>query len=189
MFGVFRKKSESYSGRDAYRYLEPMIRKASALYIISPYVDSYYAKFLRGNLNGKKVYMISSSIDPRAKKLLAGRRDRLSLLAYVPLILALAYVSAAMDFYFAAVATVSGIALVVLAYLLVTEKKTKNLNLKVPSSFVHAKMYISNSMAIEGSANLTYKGMHSNVEHITITRSAEDVESLKKEFFRLWDSL
>ncbi len=189
MFGIFKRESESYSGRESYKYLEPMIRRSSELYIISPYIDPYYARFLIGNLRGKKVYVISSSIDPRARKLLIGKRDRIALLAYILLILSLDYVSAAVNFHFAVVTLISGVAIAVLAYLLATEKKIKGLHLKVPSSFVHAKMYVSESMAIEGSANLTYKGMHSNVEHITITRSAEGAERLRKEFFRLWNSL
>lgn len=189
MFGIFRKESESHSGNDTYRYVEPMLRKARELCIVSPYIDSYYARFLLGNLRGKKIYLISSSMDPRARALLAGKRDRTSLLVYAFIILALDYLSAATGIYLGYVLAASGVALAVIAYMLATAKRIKGLSIKVPSSFVHAKMYVSESTGIEGSANLTYKGMHSNIEHISITRSGSEVERLRKEFFGLWNSL
>jgi phosphatidylserine/phosphatidylglycerophosphate/cardiolipin synthase-like enzyme len=189
MFGIFRKERESYSGRDAYKYVEPLIRKAKELYIISPYIDLYYAKFLLSNRGGKKIYIISSSIDQGAMKLFAGKRDRLSLLAYIVLIAALDYAAAMLGFYLSYVLIGSGIAIAAIAYMLSAPKKIKGLNVKVPSSFVHAKMYVSDSAAIEGSANLTYKGMHRNVERITVVRSKDEVEKMRKEFFALWNSL
>ncbi len=189
MFGIFRKETESYSGRDSYKYVEPLIQKAKALYIISPFIDSYYARFLLSNHTGKKIYLISSSIDPSARKLLAGGRDRFSLFAYMVLIVVLDFAVALLGFYISYVIFGSGIAIAVMAYLLATQKNVKGINMKVPSSFVHAKMYISDSAAIDGSANLTYSGMHRNVEHITVVRSKDDVEKMRKEFFALWNSL
>jgi len=39
-------------------------------------------------------------------------------------------------------------------------RRPKNIRLKVPKEFIHAKFYVGDNEAITGSANLTYRGMH-----------------------------
>ena len=64
----------------------------------------------------------------------------------------------------------------------------RSIELRVPKGFVHAKMYIGEKTAIVGSANLTYAGMHQNVEHIDVIRDRGQIADLKKQFFSMWNS-
>ena len=56
----------------------------------------------------------------------------------------------------------------------------------VRGNFVHEKVYISDSMAITGSANLTYSGMHKNTERIAIIDSRKEIGELRRHFEELW---
>ena len=49
-------------------------------------------------------------------------------------------------------------------------------------------MYIAEHAAATGSANLTYSGMHRNVEHLSMTYSHDEIRRLEKQFWRLWDA-
>jgi phosphatidylserine/phosphatidylglycerophosphate/cardiolipin synthase-like enzyme len=63
----------------------------------------------------------------------------------------------------------------------------KNIMLKTTGEdFVHEKLYISDSMAIIGSANLTYNGTHKNIEHIEIIRDRGEIDELKRHFNSMW---
>ena len=66
--------------------------------------------------------------------------------------------------------------------------KGSRIEFRKPKGFVHSKFYIGENGAIQGSANLTYNGMHKNVENISIIRDQEGIEKLRKEFYKLWDS-
>ena len=74
------------------------------------------------------------------------------------------------------------------AYLLISLSSCKKIRLKAPKEFVHAKMYVGDETAIEGSANLTYNGMHKNVEQISVTRNEKKIAELKEQFWKLWNS-
>ncbi|MDE1811173.1 MAG: hypothetical protein KGH66_03965, partial [Candidatus Micrarchaeota archaeon] len=52
--------------------------------------------------------------------------------------------------------------------------------------FVHEKLYIGESTAITGSANLTFNGMHKNIEHIETTADPRKVQELTRHFDELW---
>lgn len=57
----------------------------------------------------------------------------------------------------------------------------------VKPTFVHAKIYIAdNELAVQGSANLTYSGLHSNVESLSIAETKEEVQQIEMEFRRIW---
>lgn len=57
----------------------------------------------------------------------------------------------------------------------------------VKPTFVHAKIYIiDNESAVSGSANLTYSGLHSNVESLSIAETQEEVQQFEMEFRRIW---
>jgi phosphatidylserine/phosphatidylglycerophosphate/cardiolipin synthase-like enzyme len=62
----------------------------------------------------------------------------------------------------------------------------RNISMVMPKRFVHAKMYISENEAISGSANLTYRGMHRNVEMLEIMHDKESVESMSSTFWKMW---
>jgi len=63
----------------------------------------------------------------------------------------------------------------------------RNIAIKIVTDrFVHEKMYISESSAIVGSANLTYSGTHKNVEHIEIIRDNKRIKEMDNHFDGLW---
>jgi phosphatidylserine/phosphatidylglycerophosphate/cardiolipin synthase-like enzyme len=71
-------------------------------------------------------------------------------------------------------------------------KKRDSGNLEVrfcTNVFVHEKLYIGNDKAITGSANLTYNGLHKNIEHIEVINSIERIGKLKSHFNDLWSKL
>ena len=52
---------------------------------------------------------------------------------------------------------------------------------------LHAKLYISdNKFAIHGSANLTFGGLNSNIEQISILEEKNEISELKKVFEDIW---
>ena len=66
-------------------------------------------------------------------------------------------------------------------------KIAKNITVKTTGEdFVHEKLYISDTVAIVGSANLTYAGMHKNVEHIQMVDDKNEITELKEHFNSLW---
>jgi phosphatidylserine/phosphatidylglycerophosphate/cardiolipin synthase-like enzyme len=83
-----------------------------------------------------------------------------------------------------AAVSISAIAIAVLLFY--SAKRKKRIIIRKPEGFVHAKIYISENEAIHGSANLTYNGTHSNIEHIEIIRDNEKIAKLHSEFERMW---
>jgi hypothetical protein len=72
-----------------------------------------------------------------------------------------------------------------------TASKNPNLKLMVLDkekvSFPHAKIYVIDSEhAISGSANLTYNGMHSSVENLTIAETKDEVQKIRNDFINMW---
>lgn len=183
---LFKERPASYYGKRAHKYVDKLLKAEKNLLIISPYIDDYYAEYLARHARGKSIHIISSSIKSSAAKKLRGRGVGNSftatfLAASVSYLLSLV---GAFNPYFAAATIVTGIALMALA---MTHRN--RIYLKIPRDFVHAKMYAGESTAIEGSANLTYAGMHQNVESIRVISDPEEVDRLKRNFWTLWNSL
>lgn len=58
---------------------------------------------------------------------------------------------------------------------------------KERSAFVHSKIYlVDKEHAISGSANLTYSGLNSNVESLSIAETKEEVQQIETDFMRIW---
>jgi phosphatidylserine/phosphatidylglycerophosphate/cardiolipin synthase-like enzyme len=190
MFRLFKNNAadqESYSGSSSYRYINSLIRKGSELYIVSPYIDNYYATVIRDLSSSRRFRIISSSIDERAKSILTHNVPKSKLALYFLMSLLVSY---ATYFLLHTLLYPAVIMLMFVIYAAIVRLTTGNRNvyLKIPNRFVHAKMYISEDQAITGSANLTYKGTHVNVEHIEIIRDRRRVDELRKDFLRLWNS-
>ncbi|MDE1855570.1 MAG: hypothetical protein KGH57_04635 [Candidatus Micrarchaeota archaeon] len=187
LLSLFKERTSSYYGKRAYKYVDKLLKDEKSLLIVSPYIDNYYADYLARNAGGRKIYIISSSISSTTAKKL--RRNNalgnsvaatflsasvnwllLMLNAFSPL-LALASISA-------------GAALI-----LVSLTHRNSIYLKIPKDFVHAKMYVGDKLAVEGSANLTYAGMHKNIESVRLIADQKDVDFLKRQFWTLWNSL
>ena len=176
---------ESYSGRQCYKYVESLIQDAKELLVVSPYIDSYYARFLIENTKGKRVRVISSSMDPEAGRILRGKRPLGMLLSSLAIILSLDYLAYANGAISAYILMPSAL-LAVTAFVLFG-RHPNGIDVRIPHSFVHAKMYISDKAAMHGSANLTYSGMHRNVEHIEVTSDRARIARMKKEFDDIWN--
>jgi HKD family nuclease len=53
--------------------------------------------------------------------------------------------------------------------------------------FIHSKIYIvDNNKAICGSANLTYSGLNSNVESLSIAENENEIQQIEHDFMRIW---
>ncbi len=182
MFGKGAAGNTYYYGSDTYKHIDHLLGRGNEILIVSPYIDKYYAGILLDRSKGRKLYLISSSMDSDALKMLQGG-TRLWIIGYLALslaILSLLYFIGA----YGAILLVSAIPLAV--GIIRNSGRGSGISLKVPRRFVHAKMYISDDMAITGSANLTYKGTHKNVEQINITYSKESIDGLRKQFWELW---
>lgn len=180
---IFAKEHEKVSGSDSYRYVETLIRKGGEVCIVSPYIDGYYARFLSRNSLGKRIYIISSSMDKEAIRILG---KRFSVLRFL-----LAILLSAVELYMGILYGIYAYALLAVALTLIigyfaSVMGNRNISLVMPRRFVHAKMYISENEAISGSANLTYRGMHRNVEMIEIMHDKESVEGMHRTFWRMW---
>ena len=184
MFGKGEPYSTYYYGSDTYKHIDDLIERGREILMVSPYVDRYYAEKLLEYSKGRRLYLISSSMDSEALRLLQGTSS-IWAIAY----LSLSSILLALLLYIRVPSTLLALSLIPIIVGSIKNLGRKRIMLKVPKQFVHAKMYISDSTAITGSANLTYKGTHRNLEQISITRSKGDVEKLKKQFWELWSKL
>ncbi len=185
MFGD-TTKNHHYYGSDTHKYINAMIGSSKRMYIISPYVDVHYAKFMARRTRSTEFYIISSSMDEDARNMLERGGSKIVLSVYLILSLFLLYLELAIGIRsyllaFSVLPIFWGIG----RYLSGTRSK-RRIHIKVPRQFVHAKMYISDNQAISGSVNLTYKGTHSNVEHIEISRDPEEIERMQEQFWEMW---
>jgi len=169
-----------------YKHVEKLIRRSKNVFIVSPYIDEYYAKFILRHARNKKIYIISSSPDEKAKKLLMkGGFPTLTLLLSIIMFL---------FYYLLRLAGLNYMFILIIGFLLfalfivrLSTKKPKSIRLKIPKEFIHAKFYIGDYEAITGSANLTYRGMHKNIEHLEIRNDPDYIKKLKTEFWRMWN--
>lgn len=186
MPSVLTHSPSSYSGSSSYRYIDRLLKRGNEIRIVSPYLDSYYATAIRRMARSKRFRILASSIDPDARKVL-GR-------GFPVMGLALCFFTSTAASYllyslFQSVAYVIGVFILFLICLelsILFSTGSRNVQLKVPAEFIHAKMYIAEREAIVGSANLTYKGTHRNVEHIEIVHDQKRVDGLRRDFDRLW---
>ncbi|MGC8676209.1 MAG: phospholipase D-like domain-containing protein [Candidatus Micrarchaeia archaeon] len=175
-------------GDRSYVAVDKLIKESKSLCIISPYIDEYYAKYLVKHAKGKRIRIISSSISRRAEKRLA-RRSLKRLAAFLLAVAMLNYALAG-----SGIEPLVGMASVLCssAYVLVYLSDATNkmgISLKTPRQFVHAKLYIGDNFAVEGSANLTFAGMHKNIEQTRRIENSEEVQALRNDFERLWRTL
>jgi len=180
------RESVHYSGKDCHVYVEKLIRSSKELMIVSPYVDSYYADFLRRNSSGKNIMLLSSSIDNSALKVMRARPHIFTISAIL-FVLVLLDIS---EYYVGILNMASILATAFFAAVLVVTLMIKGSGVKIrrPIDFVHMKMYISDNQAIHGSANLTFSGMYKNVEHIEVISDPNVIETFRKDFMKLWNS-
>ncbi len=177
------RSTKGYSGDSSYRHIDKLINgKGRNLRIISPYISDYYTKMLHRAARKKKVYVITHG-ESNSKKAPMTHGFRLKMLIYFAVIgLLLMF----FKFYIFAFGSFAVFA-IVLYFGIKGIKGNPNLRLKfVNDKFIHEKMYIGDALAIVGSANLTYSGMHKNIEHLEIITDQSRIDELAAHFDELW---
>ncbi len=194
-----------YCGEESGRLLETLLRKAkSYVYVSSPYLTPEYVTLLLEKAReGVKVRLITSysKVNKEALELLENaqlierRRGRKATPLKALILVTLA-----------SVVYPPLLALLLLfvwppTFIVIALKKIKkrkkidillsvspvSMRVKVPAEkFVHAKIYVVDGVAVVGSANLTWKGLHENVECLVVMRG-EAAEAVKKAFEEIWE--
>lgn len=185
LFNPFAQKDSSYSGKESYKYVDRILKGEKNLMIVSPYIDEYYANYLVNHARGKRIRILSSSMHAGAARRLRGR-NVWPAVRFSMLVAAFNIMFFLFGLQFLAFLAVSSAAAVL--YLALSLVGKRDISLRVPKDFVHAKMYIGDSVAAEGSANLTYAGMHQNVEHMDVIYDRKRIADLRRQFSRMWDS-
>lgn len=188
MFGLPKQTGTSYSGDGSYRYIDTLLEERSReLKIISPFIGPAYAKKLIEESKRKKIFVITSgSSNSDAVEMLTkkGKKYYLKPVFY----LSVAGVAAIyLKFYTIFAAIGFAIVLAIALNIMINRKRSSNLSVKVVTDkFIHEKLYLNDTSAIVGSANLTYSGTHKNIEHIEVVKEKEKVKSLSRHFDDMW---
>ncbi|MCL4380937.1 phospholipase D-like domain-containing protein [Candidatus Marsarchaeota archaeon] len=184
----------SYSGSESYKQIDALLRNSGKLKIISPYISLFYARRLAELSKSRKIWIITSKPNSGADMAAFKYLTKLSnIMVFIKLFVYFAVMGAfavLFGFYTAAFILL-GIFLMAFAALRLKYGSIARSNIFVKTSkqFIHEKIYIGNSSAIVGSANLTYSGTHRNIEYIEVIREKEKIKSLEKHFDSLWSSL
>ncbi len=177
------------SGSNSYKLIDELFKKSNELMIISPFISKNYAYTLLHYSQSKKIRIIlsNSKSNIAALEILNTKKSSYGGIKLFLFILILLSVSIILNFN-----VISFFLLIILIMLLVyiinkRISNKNNLSIKVPKGkFVHEKLYIGNNYAIAGSANLTYSGMHKNIEYMKIISDQNELKGLKEHFNSLW---
>lgn len=190
MFGR-TNATEAYSGSSSYIAVERLLRdRSKAVRIVSPYVSRYYAEKLAGIARKKEVYLITSVRTAREERSLERYLSKGGASVWLQAMGALAggIAISALAGLWAMVLVLTQLAAADAALIAVVAfRRRAHMHVRFSrGAFVHEKLYISDLQAITGSANLTYSGMHRNIEHIDLTRDPARIRALKAHFEELW---
>ncbi|MEM3791432.1 MAG: phospholipase D-like domain-containing protein [Candidatus Micrarchaeaceae archaeon] len=167
-------------GKGAYKDIETLIRNGKRIFIISPYIDPYYAKFLC-SMKGKRIFIISSNMSKEAKKIIEGRINK-------SFVFLSAFALSVMFFslYFGYSYILIFASIIFAVSIRKAFSSNKNIEAREPKEFTHAKLYMSEDLAIVGSVNLTFYGTHKNIETWEIIDKKDEIEKLLKKFRKIW---
>ncbi|MCL5433795.1 MAG: phospholipase D-like domain-containing protein [Candidatus Marsarchaeota archaeon] len=204
-FKSSNNENKGYSGSESYKYIDELLnRDSSKIKIITPFIGDYYAKMLKeiAKNKKKKVYLIiagnqnAEQINKNAINILAeGKPLRLktmllsiSILYFVSIFLLKNFLTLALtEVIIVLYICIIGSIMIYAFIKQLSHLKGSNLKLKiVKNKFIHEKVYITDNIAISGSANLTYSGTHKNIEHIDIIKNREQINELEQHFDKLW---
>ncbi|HUC39104.1 MAG TPA: phospholipase D-like domain-containing protein [Candidatus Acidoferrum sp.] len=181
-------QEESYSGSASHLLIDRMIGSGEkTLSIICPFISIYYAKILIRQSSRKRIRVITSNsrISEAAVKMMKRGRGpgHIKLMVYLIMLFVILLVLGIYPFYIAMIPVMA----VVAVFPLMKRQGRSGIEVKVAvESFIHEKIYLSDTYAITGSANLTYSGTHKNIEHIEETHDAEKLKRLSMHFEDLW---
>jgi phosphatidylserine/phosphatidylglycerophosphate/cardiolipin synthase-like enzyme len=185
------RQSILYSGDSSFRYVDKLIKEnGKELMVISPYLSGYYTKMLANASQKKHVRVITSGSSAGYRDSIIGNYAVGSLKGHIKAIIFLAIldmISVYLNFIYTTIILTLLIAIIALIAYARYCATSKNLKIKViREKFVHEKLYIGDNSAISGSANLTYNGMHKNIEHIEVTRDPRKIRELRSHFESMW---
>jgi HKD family nuclease len=180
-----------YSGNSSYKYINQLIlNRDKELMIVSPYISNHYTKTLLKVCGRKRIRIITSEISLGYRGSMLKNLDSKGLGGYINAVLyftALDAIVAYLKFYYIVGITTVLLLISLLLAMRRRGKISRNIKLKTTGKeFVHEKLYITDSVAIIGSANLTYSGTHKNIEHIEIIKDRDEIARLKSHFDSLW---
>lgn len=188
-----QERDASYSGTESYRYVERLIREGHDVDIVSPYIGLSYAKMLAKHARKYNVRLVTSRSRTNTEALaylngvMNPYRRWLKAALFFGLLSAAAL---ALGFTEALALLVAIAAAMACVGILLRGKGPRRFKVRLcRDTFVHEKLYIADGMAIVGSANLTYSGLHRNVEHVEVITAKDRLEQLAGHFSGLWDSL
>ena len=187
-------RSEGYSGSDSYLYVEKLIHgRGRSLSIICPFISPSYARVLVKESARKEVRVITSNSKITSEAVSIMRKGRgygayLKFLAYVTALCVILFI---IGLYIFALALVPFVAMAIaLAAVFRAASKSRRIKVKVGNErFIHEKIYLADDYAIVGSANLTYSGLHKNVEHIEVIHDGEKLSQMGRHFEELWGDI
>lgn len=180
--------SEGYSGSDSYRHVDGLIKgKGSFLRVITPYITADYARMLLNASKKKKVFLLVSNSPGNAESIkILGSRSRRFGLELVLWILMLGIAVMLLGLWIL-VPALFVIWVTTIIFTIKYGSSYPNMHLKVAKGqLVHEKLYLGDDRAIIGSANLTYSGMHRNMEHIEIISDSGKLRELLDHFDEIW---
>ncbi len=182
-------QEESYSGDSSYKYVDELINdQGQELMVVSPYISEYYASILAGLSGRKRIRVITSRSSLGYSSL--GRHMSASLATEIKIIVFASMLDAASIYlhFLYTTAILTAIIAIVAAFAHAKRKRRReNMQVKISDKrFIHEKIYIGKGSAIVGSANLTYNGMHKNIEHIELIKEPEKISNLREHFEALW---
>lgn len=179
-----------YSGNESYKFVDKLLEAPGEKRIITPYIDAFYARKLLDASRKGRIWLITSSApnNKEAMRLISrGRKHRLLLQSFY--FLALAAILYVVGLHVVAeISCAIGIVLITVMVAMRTHSRggQRGVEVKVIRSlFVHEKMYLGRDYAIVGSANLTYNGMHKNIEHIETISDAKKLHEMGAHFHKL----
>ena len=182
-----------YSGDKSYKIVEKLLYgRGRSLRIVSPYLSRYYVRKLIRIARKKSVRLITTARTAKDERELRRYLGRTGLSVWLKaLVTLLAIIAVSVLAGLVVLAMVAAQVLAVFAMLLAVSAARGKPRIEVRfvrGVFVHEKLYISETQAITGSANLTWSGMHKNVEHLEITSNPERIRALADHFQELWES-
>ena len=188
-----QRQDELYSGDSSYKFVDKLIRNSDkTLRIVSPYISNHYTKMLLGMKRKKDIQVITSNVSLEYKNSLLkeylglGRFRRYMHLMVIFTVVAVAGFWLGV-FSIGLIASLFDLLAAILFYRAYTRRLETRLRVRIADKkFVHEKLYIGDNTAITGSANLTFSGMHKNIEHIEVTSDRRKVTELARHFDELW---
>ncbi len=160
--------------------------------VISPYIGKYYAKMLADQASKKHVSVITSNSDINrdAVSLIRKNRPGSGFVKAAIYFIILEAIFFFLKLYYLEVFVIPVIAVLLVLAVAARSSRKGRVALKIPDGqFVHEKVYITDDMAIVGSANLTYSGTHKNIEHVEVISDKSKIYELERHFNGLWRSI